>query len=258
MVTPSFCWIHKHLLQKTMFTDHQEAPKLLEIEGVSSSWPHAVRAQRASVLGSWEPSFYVVQYYFRHLDEGKSIWQRQGEEKGALELGAGVPVYATHRGQTTLGAWEHTAVYIALGRSHGQLGPIRTLYPSDCLPSKISFSKGRPVLPLHLHVAISSWMRLMSRAKGMISKGFWLCNFVQTFPKLPPLLPGHPGCQAETKIPPVGWCRFYSIDWWKCLFSWYRDKRGRSLDRKLLTLIGWWPLGFSNYLASCPSTVMFG
>lgn len=61
-------------------------------------------AQLASILGAWEPSFYVVQCYFRFLDEGKSIWQRQGLEKGALELRAGILVYATI-GDRWL--WEH-------------------------------------------------------------------------------------------------------------------------------------------------------
>lgn len=52
------------------------------------------------------------------------------------------PGICNHRGQMTLGAWEHTGIYIALGRSHGQLGHIRLLYPLDCLPSKMPFFKG--------------------------------------------------------------------------------------------------------------------
>lgn len=57
---------------------------------------------------------------------------------------------------------------------------------------------------------------------------------------------GHPVCGYEIKIPPVGWCSSYSIEWHKRLFSWHGDKKWQSLERKLLALLGWWPLAFSH------------
>lgn len=90
ILIPFFCWIPKYLLQKTMFSDHQEAPKLLEVEGVSSSL--AVCSEGtiwAPVLEGWEPSFYVVQCYFRHLDEGKAFGRDNGRKRVRGSWGQG-------------------------------------------------------------------------------------------------------------------------------------------------------------------------
>lgn len=97
------------------------------------------------------------------------------EEKGVLELRTGVMEYVKHREQITLGAWEHPAIYIVMGTLHGH-----SWVPSGlcthwiaCHP-KYPFLKDVQPSPSHLHVALSSLMRFMSRAKEIILT-FQLC-----------------------------------------------------------------------------------
>lgn len=55
-------------------------------------------------------------------------FRRDEGRKRVPDLGTAVLAYATHREQMTLGAWECSVIYIALGTLHGHSWVTSSLY----------------------------------------------------------------------------------------------------------------------------------